>query len=486
MSKRAARAAIVNDERRWRALIVLCLGVLITSINTTSVNVALPSIGADLGFSEASLVWVVNAYFIAFGGFLLLGGRMGDLFGRRRLFMLGTASFALASCGCALATSSVLLVAARFCQGMSGAIVSALALSQIAVLFTEVSVRARAMGIYIFVSAGAGSLGVLLGGSVTTALSWRWVFAMNVPVAATVCALSAALLPPDDDRSPRSGVDVAGAVTVTAALMLAVYAIVEGNSAGWRSAQTLSLSGSALLLLIFVRIETRAQTPLIRLGLFRTHNLVVAIVVGVLVTSVLLAWNFVAALYLQRVLQLSPWQVSLAFLPASVGSALMSLVASPILVIRFGTRRPLVIGVLIAAAGLAWLARTPASASILFDVFPGMVLVGVGTGVAYNPLFLCALDSVASREAGATSGIVNTAFTIGGALGLAALAGIGTARTDHLLVAGAELPLALGSAYQTVFVASAAVAALAAVIAGAALRKRECMHAQPESAGSQP
>lgn len=484
MSKYAAHAAMLDDSRRWRALIVLCLGVLITAINTTAVNVALPSIGADLGFTDASLVWVVNAYFIAFGGFLLLGGRLGDLFGRRWLFARATAFFALASLSCGLATSPALLVAARFFQGMSGAIVSALALSQIAGLFTDAPMRARAMGIYVFVSAGAGSLGVLLGGIMTTALGWPWVFAMSVPVAATVCALSAAFLPPDDDQPTRGRVDVAGALTVTAALMLAVYAIVEANSAGWRSTQTLILvSGALLLLLIFVRIETQVQMPLIRLGLFRTHNLVVVIVVGVLLTSVLLVWNFVGAMYLQRVLLLSPLQVSLAFLPANVSSALMSLIASPILVMRFGAKRPLAIGVLIAAAGLAFLARAPLSASILFDVLPGMVLVGLGTGVAYNPLLLCALDSVSLREAGATSGVVNTSFTIGGALGFSVLASLGTARTADLLVAGAQIQFALGNGYGLMLAVAAVVGVLAAVVACVFLRDQDCQQVQRHGVG---
>lgn len=474
MSKHAAQATAADGRGRWWALIALCLGVLMIALNVTIVNVALPSIRLDLRFSEASLVWVVNAYLVTFGGFLILGGRLGDLFGRRRFFLLGIAFFTLASLGCGIATSPGLLVAARSGQGLGGAIVSAVALSQIMNLFTEAPMRAKMLGIYVFVSAGGGSFGLLLGGILTTALSWHWIFLINVPIGVGVYALCFALLPHDDRRPTGGHLDVAGAVTATTSLMLAIYAIVNANQAGWTSAPTLTLLTSAgILLVLFVGIEARVQTPLIPLELFRIRNLTVASIANVLLAVAVLAWNFFSALYLQLVLQFSPLQVGLAFLPANLTIAAMSLVVSPTLVIRFGIRRPLVIGMLLAGVGLAFFARAPLSVNVVLDVLPGMLLLGLGAGMSYSPLLFSALSSVAPCNAGAASGIVSTSFTMGGAVGLSVLASIAAARTDKLLVSGADLPFALSGGYQVAFCIGAVFAALAALISGVFLRKRQ-------------
>ncbi len=456
----------IDGKRRWWALYVLCLGDLMIVLDTTIVNVALPSIRTALGFSEASLAWVVNAYLLTFGGFLLLGGRLGDLFGHRRLFLAGIALFTLASLACGLAESQWFLVAARGVQGLGGAVVSAVALSLMMSLFTEAAERAKAMGVFGFVAAGGGSIGVLLGGLLTNALDWHWIFLVNLPVGVAVCALTLALLPPARGQGSRKHLDVAGAVTVTAALMLAVYAIVGGNEAGWLAGRTLGLLGAAVtLLVIFLAIEARIAAPLMPLGLFRLRNLAIANLVGVLWAAAMFAWFFLSALYLQLVLGYSPLEVGLAFLPANLIMAVFSLGLSAKLVLRFGTRAPLAAGLLLAALGLVLFARAPLGGSFALDVLPGMVLLGLGAGIAFNPVLLAAMSDVAPDQSGLASGLVNTAFMMGGALGLAILASLAAARTDDLLVAGETQDAALAGGYHAAFLAGALFAALAALIA---------------------
>jgi len=425
--------AETHERRRWLALMVLCLGVLMIVLDTTIVNVALPSIQADLGFSETALVWVVNAYMLTFGGFLLLGGRLGDLYGHRKLFLLGITLFTVASLACGIAGSQHLLIAARAVQGLGGAVVSAVALSLIMNLFSAPADRARAMGVYGFVCAGGGSIGVLLGGLLTSTLNWHWIFLVNLPIGIGVYALCLALLPAAPGHAEGEKLDVAGAITVTLSLMLAVYAIVNGNEAGWTSLQTLGLLAAAVVLLaVFLAIEARVQHPLMPLGLFRARQLSTANVIGVLWAAAMFAWFFVSALYLQRVLGRSAMEVGLAFLPANIIMAALSLGLSARLVMRFGIRLPLAGGLLLAAAGLALFARAPVNGSVLVDVLPGMVLLGLGAGMALNPLLLAAMSDVAPSQSGLASGIVNTAFMMGGALGLAVLASAAAARTEGL------------------------------------------------------
>ncbi|MEJ8812627.1 DHA2 family efflux MFS transporter permease subunit [Variovorax ureilyticus] len=463
----------MDDRRRWLALMVLCLGVLMIVLDTTIVNVALPLIREDLGFSETSLVWVVNAYMLSFGGFLLLGGRLGDLYGHRRLFLHGITLFTLASLACGLSNSQALLVAARAVQGLGGAVVSAVALSLIMNLFTEPAERAKAMGVYGFVCAGGGSIGVLLGGLLTGALSWHWIFLVNLPIGVAVYALCTALLPDARGHAAGERLDVGGAVTVTAALMLAVYAIVNGNEAGWTSTQTLSLLGVSLVLMaIFLFIESRVQHPLMPLRLFRLRNVSTANVIGVLWAAAMFAWFFISALYLQLVLGSTPMQVGLAFLPANLIMAAFSLGLSARLVMRFGNRGPLSFGLLLAAAGLALFARAPVDGSFVVDVLPGMTLLGIGAGMALNPLLLVAMSDVSPSESGLASGVVNTAFMMGGALGLAVLASVAAARTGNLLMAGISTPVALTAGYQSAFLVGAIFAVVAAVLGAVLLRGR--------------
>ena len=475
----------IDERKRWLALIVLCLGVLMIVLDTTIVNVALPSIRADLGFTETSLVWVVNAYMLTFGGFLLLGGRLGDLFGHRKLFLLGITLFTLASAACGLANSQGLLITARAVQGLGGAVVSAVSLSLIMNLFTSPEDRARAMGIYGFVCAGGGSIGVLLGGLLTSALSWHWIFLVNLPIGVAVYAACVALLPAGKPLADRAKLDVAGAISVTASLMLAVYAIVHGNEAGWTSTQTLAQLGIAVVLMIaFLVIEARVSHPLMPLHMFALRNVATANVVGVLWAAAMFAWFLISALYMQRVLNYSAMQVGLAFLPANIIMAVFSLGLSAKLVMRFGIRAPLSLGLLVAAVGLMLFARAPADGSFVLDVLPGMLLLGLGAGVAFNPVLLAAMSDVAPDESGLASGVVNTSFMMGGALGLAILASLAAARTEGLAAAGADAATALNGGYHLAFLLGAVAAVLASALAGVFVRTRSHGPAQGETSSA--
>ena len=461
---------IMNDQKRWLALYILCLGNLMIVLDTTIVNVALPSIRTSLGFSEASLAWVVNAYLLTFGGFLLLGGRLGDLFGQRRLFLIGITLFTLASLVCGLAPTQGFLIVARAIQGIGGAIVSAVALSLIMNLFTAPADRARAMGLIGFVSAGGGSIGVLLGGVLTT-INWHLIFLVNLPIGAVVFALCLVLLPDNGGQATGGHLDSAGAITVTASLMLAVYAIVNGNEAGWLSAQTLGLlAAAAALLALFIYIEGRVRSPLMPLSLFRLRNVATANGVGVLWAAAMFAWFFLSALYLQLVLGYSPLHVGLAFLPANLIMATFSLGLSAKIVMRFGIRGPLAVGLSLAAVGLALLARAPVGGNFLVDVLPSMILLGFGAGIAFNPMLLAAMNDVKPQDSGLASGIVNTAFMMGGALGLAILASLAAARTNNLLAAGANPISALNGGYHVAFLVGAVFAATAALLGATLLR----------------
>jgi EmrB/QacA subfamily drug resistance transporter len=440
-------------------------------LDATIVNVALPSISADLGFSPASLAWVVNAYLLTFGGFLLLGGRLGDLYGHRRLFLGGIALFTVASLACGLSGSQGFLIAARSVQGLGGAVVSAVAFSLIMTLFQEPAERAKAMGFFGFVMAGGGSIGVLLGGVLTDLLSWHWIFLVNLPVGVLVFALSLPLLPGGKAEGASGRLDVAGAVTVTAALMLAVYAIVNGNGNGWLSAQTLGLLGAAVVLFgIFITIEARIRTPLVPLRLFRLRNVAVANVVGILWSAAMFALFFLAALYLQKVLGYNPLHVGLAFLPANIIMGAFSLGLSARIVMRFGVRAPIGIGMALVALGLLLFARAPVDGRFLVDVLPMMVLLGVGIGMAMNPMLMAAMSEVEPSESGLASGVMNTAFMMGGALGLAVLASLAAWRTGSLV--GSESTVAaLNAGYHLAFLIGAAFALLASVVAVTLLRE---------------
>jgi EmrB/QacA subfamily drug resistance transporter len=468
----------VEGRTRWLALIVLCCGDLMIVLDVTIVGVALPSIKEDLGFSDSSLAWVVNAYLLTFGGFLLLGGRLGDLFGHRRLFLVGIALFTLASLACGLAGSQEFLIGARAVQGLGGAIVSAVALSLIVTLFTEPGDRAKAMGVFGFVAAGGGSIGVLLGGILTDVLDWHWIFLVNLPIGVAVFALCLVLLPGTPGQAQAGRLDVAGAVTVTSSLILAVYAIVNGNEEGWTSTRTIGLlAAAAVLMALFLGIEERVGSPLMPLGLFRLRNVAVSNVVGVLWAAAMFAWFFLSALYLQLVLGYSPLEVGLAFLPGNLIMAAFSLGLSAKIVMRFGIRAPLALGLGLAGVGLLLLARAPVDGGFVVDVLPSMILLGFGAGLAFNPVLLAAMSDVAEGEAGLASGVVNTSFMMGGALGLAILASAADARTERLLDAGESSLEALTGGYHVAFLLGALFAFAAGAIGGALLRVVTLAHA---------
>jgi EmrB/QacA subfamily drug resistance transporter len=461
----------LEDRSRWLALYVLCLGTLMIVLDVTIVNVALPSIKDDLGFTQASLAWVVNAYLLTYGGFLLLGGRLGDLFGHRRLFLLGLSLFTAASLWCGLSTSEGMLIVARSVQGIGGAIVSAVSFGLVMTLFTEPAERAKAMGIAGFVASGGGTIGVLLGGVLTDTLNWHWIFLVNLPIGAVVILLSLRLLPPTPGHAAGESIDFGGAVTVTGALMLAVYAIVNGNQAGWASGQTLGmLAGAVALLGLFVVIESRVRQPLMPLRLFKLRNVATANGVAVLWAAAMFAWFFMSALYLQLVLGYTPLQVGLAFVPSNIIMGALSIGVSAKLVMRYGIKRPLGTGLLVAAVGLAVFARAPVDGNFIIDVLPSMILLGFGAGIAFNPVLLAAMNDVEPQEAGLASGFVNTSFMMGGALGLAVLASIAASRSNHLLAAGNGNLSALLGGYHLAFIVGAVFATAAAALGVGVLR----------------
>jgi EmrB/QacA subfamily drug resistance transporter len=475
MSKDAVQPVLVDDRRRWRALIVLCLGVLMIMVDTTIVNVALPSIRQDLHFTETSLAWVVNSYMLTFGGTLLLGGRLGDVYGQRKLFLIGIALFTIASLGCGLAATPVMLVGARTLQGLGGAIVAAVALSLMMGMFTTRTERAKAMAVYGFISYGGASIGLLLGGALMSGLQWPWVFLVNLPVGVAVYLLSLSLLPHRRVEPSSGALDIWGAVTVTSSLMLAMYLVSNVTAAGWTSVQTLALMACvAALLAAFFMVERRVPRPLMPPSIF-TRNLSILCVVAVLWATGVRAWSFISPLYMQLVLGSRPAQIAAAFLASTVISAAFSLGLSARLVSRFGIKIPLGAGMLLGAAGLALLAHAPVQGSVLIDVVPSMALLGLGTGIVFSPLLIAAMSNVAPSESGLVSGIINTASLMGGALGLAVLASLCAARTNHLLALGASTPVALTGGYHLALLAGV-VCASAAALLGTALLRTKILH----------
>jgi EmrB/QacA subfamily drug resistance transporter len=479
-SKEANPMSDTTDTRtRWLALYVLCLASLMIVLDVTIVGVALPSIREDLGFSETSLAWVVNGYLLTYGGFLLLGGRLGDLFGHRRLFIAGISTFTVASLACGLATTQWFLIAARSVQGVGGAVASAVSLSLMMGLFTEPAERAKAMGIFGFVASGGGSIGVLLGGILTDALSWHWIFLVNFPIGVIVVLLTLRLVPGAPPATSGGRLDVAGAITITASLMLAVYAIVNGNHNGWTSARTLGvLAVAAVIFGVFLALESHVRAPLVPLRLFRLRNLSTASGIGILWSGAMFAWFFMVALYLQLVLGYSPLQIGLAFLPGNLIMGALSIGLSARLVMRYGIRKPLATGLLLASAGLLLLVRAPVDGGYVAYVLPSMILLGLGAGMAFNPVLLAAMGDVDPAEAGLASGVVNTSFMMGGAVGLAVLASVAASRTSTLLDAGHSEAAALTGGYHLAFLLGAIFAAAAAVIGVTLLRENAPAAAQ--------
>jgi EmrB/QacA subfamily drug resistance transporter len=467
------RAAATSERTRWIALVVLCVGMLMIVLDQTIVNVALPSIQRDLGFSQSSLAWVVNAYLIAFGGLLLLAGRLGDLVGRRRIFLIGLAVFTTASLLCGTAQSQELLIGARFAQGVGGALTSAVILGMIVTMFGEPRERAKAIGVYSFVASAGASIGLLAGGILTQALNWHWIFFVNLPIGAATAILATRLLEDDEGVGLRDGADVAGAVLITGGLMLGVYTIVEVVKYGWGSLHTLGFGAGALALLAgFVFREARTAKPLIPLRIFRSRNVSGANAIQALMVAGLFGMFFLGALYLQRVLGYDALQIGLAFLPVALLIGAFSLGLSERLNTRFGARATLLPGLGLIVAGLALFTQAPVGASYLSDLLPAMILLGIGAGLSFPSLMTLAMSGATRSDAGLASGLVNTTLQVGGALGLSVIATLATTRTRGLLEAGDSARAALTGGYHLAFLIGAGLVAAAIAVAATVLQSQ--------------
>jgi EmrB/QacA subfamily drug resistance transporter len=468
-------AARTDDRNRWIALYVLCAGMLMIVLDVTVVNVALPSIQSDLGFSQSSLAWVVNAYLIAFGGLLLLAGRFGDILGRRSVFLAGLGVFIVASLACGAAQSQGMLVAARFVQGVGGAMTSAVILGMIVTMFPEPRAQAKAIGVYGFVASAGGSVGLLAGGVLTEAINWHWIFFINVPIGILTAALALRLIDRDQGIGFGEGADVPGAVLITSSLMLGVYTIVKpAADYGWGSGQALALGAVSLLLLAaFVAREATARNPLVPLRIFRSRNVSGANVIQALLVAGMFGMFFMGALYLERVLHYDPLEIGLAFLPATLVMGVLSLRYTEPLVMRFGARRTLLPGMVLVALGLALFTRAPVDGGFVEHVLPVMILLGFGIGLSFPALMTLAMSGATREDAGLASGLVNTTAQIGGALGLAVLATLSTTRTDSLLDDGTSAASALTSGYHLAFVIGAVLVVAAIAVALAVLEPEE-------------
>jgi EmrB/QacA subfamily drug resistance transporter len=464
------------EHRRWIALGLLCVAQFMVILDASIVNVALPSIGKALHFSQENLPWVVNGYVLTFGGFLLLGGRSADLLGRRRVFQFGLIVFALASLAGGLAANEGQLIAARAVQGLGAAILSPAALSIVTVTFRDGSERNRAFGVWGAVAGSGGAAGVLLGGVLTDTIGWEWVFWVNVPIGIAACALAPLLIA--ESRSPDATrhFDAAGAVTVTAGLSALVYALVDANSAGWGSFQTIGLLAlSVALVASFVAIELRSRAPLVPFRVFRLRTLTGANVVGLLVGASLFSMFFFISLYMQQVLGFSPIKAGLSYLPLALTIIVAAGVASQ-LVTRLGFKPVLLTGLAFVAAGLLWFSQVSVHGTYTADVLGPSLLAAVGLGFSFVPVTIAAMSGTEQSEAGLASGLINTSQQIGGALGLAILATIATARTDDVMSTRGgpgELPRALTEGFQSAFLAGAGFAVLGVIAALFLIRSRD-------------
>src|SRR3954469_23737699 len=460
-----------TDRTRWLALYVLCAGVLMIVIDATIVNVALPSIQDDLGFSQSNLAWVVNAYLIPFGGLLLLAGRVGDLIGQRRVFLAGLVIFTAASVLCAAAPSQGVLIGARFVQGIGGALTSAVVLGMIVTMFTEPREQAKAIGVYGFVASAGGSIGLLAGGVLTDAISWHWIFLVNVPVGVAALVLTRRLVDNLQGIGLEKGADVPGAVVLTAGLMLGVYTILQVPQQGWTSAETLGLGALSLAMVAgFVIRQGRIANPLMPLRLFRSANVTGANLVLVLLVAGMFAMFFLGALYLQRILGYSPFEVGLAFLPSTLVMGTLSLRYTERLNMRFGAKATLLPALGFLAAGLLLFTRTPVGGDYLTDVAPPVILIGLGAGLGFPSLMMLAMSGATPRDSGLASGLVNATVQVGGAVGLAVLATVATDRTTGLVATGESAASALNSGFHLAYLVGTLLAVAAFVVAAVGLK----------------
>ena len=460
-----------HDRTRWLALYVLCAGMLMIVLDATIVNVALPSIQDDLGFSQNKLAWVINAYMIPFGGLLLLAGRMGDLLGQRRIFLFGLAIFTAASLVCAVSQGQEMLVGARFVQGIGGALASAVILGMIVTMFPEPAAQAKAIGVYGFVASAGGSIGLLLGGVLTDAISWHWIFLINLPIGIAVAYMAKRLVANPDGIGLSEGADFPGAFLLTSSLMLGVFTILQIEDWGWGDSRTLLLSAiSAVLLAAFIFRQARIENPLMPLRLFRSRNVAGANVLQALLVAGMFGMFFLGALYLQRVLGYTPLEVGFAFLPTTIVMGGLSLGFSEKLIMRFGPRTTLIPGVCLVVVALLLFARTPVEGNYFVDLLPPFLLIGIGVGTSFPAIMTLAMSGATPEDAGLASGLVNTSMQVGGSIGLAVLATLSSERTSSLLSDGEGQLQALNSGYHVAYLIGAGLAATAVAIAVFVLR----------------
>jgi EmrB/QacA subfamily drug resistance transporter len=484
MSTAEASAHAHHERERWLALYVLCAGVLMIVLDATIVNVALPSIQDDLGFSQSNLAWVVNAYLIPFGALLLLAGRIGDLIGKRRVFLSGLSVFVVASLLCGVSQTEGMLIGARFVQGVAGALTSAVVLGMIVTMFPEKREQAKAIGVYGFVASAGGTIGLLAGGILTEAISWHWIFFINLPIGLATAFFTLRLIEDSPGIGLDKGADIPGALLLVSGLMLGVYTILGINEHGWGSTQTLVLGAVSIALeAAFILRQARIATPLMPLRLFRSRNVSGANAVQALLVAGMFSMFFLGALYLQRVLEYDALQVGLAFLPATLVMGTMSLGFSEKLIMRFGPRRTLIPGLAIIGAGLLLFARTPVAGDYWIDVMPAMLITGFGIGSSFPSLMTLAMSGAKPEDAGLASGLVNTSAQVGGAVGLAVLATLATEHTDGLH--GVSEAAALNSGYHLAYLVGAGLVALAIGVAIAVLREVEMPGAEEIAGASQ-
>ena len=466
-------AMAADERRRWLALYVLCVGMLMIVLDATIVNVALPTIQDDLGFSQNDLAWVVNGYLIAFGGLLLLSGRIGDLIGQRRIFLIGLGVFTGASLLCALAQSQGVLIGARFVQGVGGALTSAVILGMIVTMFPEPREQAKAIGAYTFVAVAGGSIGLLLGGVLTETINWHWIFFVNIPIGVATALAAIRLVPDRKGIGLTAGADLTGAVLLTGGLMLFVYTILGVAEEGWGSSQTLLLAAISISLLIaFVARQARVANPLMPLRLFRSRQVSGANLVQALLVVGMFGVFFLGALYMQRILGYDALQVGLAYLPLTIVMGTMSFRFTGQLNLKYGPEATLVPAMIFIVAGLLWLARAPTDANYVFDLLPSMILIGLGAGLGFPSLMTLAMSGTTESDSGLASGLVNTSVQVGGAIGLAILATFATERTEGLLADGEPAAQALNSGYHLAYLIGAGLVLVAIAIAFTALRAR--------------
>src|SRR3954447_6796442 len=456
-----------TDRSRWLALYVLCTGMLMIVLDVTVVNVALPSIQSDLGFTQSSLAWVVNPYLISFGGLLLLSGRFGDILGRKTVFMAGLALFTVASLACGLADSQATLVIARFVQGVGGAMTSAVILGMIVTMFPERREQAKAIGVYGFVASAGGTVGLLAGGVLTQLISWHWIFFVNIPIGIATAVLANRLLHRDEGIGFGDGADIPGAVLITSSLMLGVYTIVKpAADYGWASGRALAFGASSLALLVgFLLREARTGNPLVPLRIFRSRNVSGANLIQALLVAGMFGLFFMGSLYMQRVLGYDALQIGFAFLPATLVMGILSLRYSERIIMRFGARNALLPGVGLIAVGLLLFARVPVDGNYFRDVFPSMIILALGIGVSFPALMTLAMSGATQADAGLASGLVNTTAHVRGALGLAVLATLSTTRTEHLAKAGKSTADSLVGGYHLAFIIATALVVAAFLVA---------------------